>query len=233
VKLGLFGDVHANLPALEAVLAALGREDVDSYLCTGDLVGYGPNPNECIRMVRELGVPAVAGNHDLIALGRLSYARCIPFARRTLAWTTTVLGAEEALWLSSLPLRLEEHAVAVAHGSLASPEEYVAHRRHAVRVLRASGARTLVLGHTHRPLRARADEALLVNPGAVGQSRELRARARCAILDVKANEVRFLAVPYDVERVRADLRSAGLPEQGPHLRPSVARATARALRAWL
>lgn len=231
MKIGLFGDVHANLPALEAVLAELTRRGAESYLCTGDLVGYGPHPNECIAAVRELDAVTVAGNHDLISLGRLSDERCIPLARETLAWTRRVLEPQHDEWLGGLPLRHDGDSVTLAHGSLDDPERYVAHRADALRVLHAAGSRTVVLGHTHRPLDVRDGDRRLVNPGAVGQSRERRVVARGAVLDTGRNDVSFVGVPYDVERTRADLRRLGLPDGGPHLRPSLPRAAARALRA--
>jgi putative phosphoesterase len=228
MRLGVFGDVHGNLPALEAVL---DRLDADAYVCTGDLVGYGPWPNECIARVRELGATTVAGNHDLIALGRLSDERCIPLARETLSWTRGALGAGARAWLERLPLRVDRDGLTLAHGSPDDPEEYVAHRADALRVLGSTTARTVVLGHTHRTLRVAQGSRLLLNPGAVGQSRERRAVARAAVLDAATNTVEELVVNYDVERTRAELRRLGLPDGGPHLRPSRARSIARALRA--
>src|SRR4051795_6579846 len=87
MRLGLIADVHGNLPALEAALAVLERERLDGYLCAGDLVGYGPHPNQVVERVRALGAPCVAGNHDLMALDRLPADRADELARETLAWT--------------------------------------------------------------------------------------------------------------------------------------------------
>jgi putative phosphoesterase len=228
MRYGVFADVHSNLPALQAVLAALERERVDAYLCAGDLVGYGAFPNECVRLVRDLGAATVAGNHDLIAVGALSDARCIPIARRTLAWTRDVLAADARAYLEALPLRARAGDTVIAHGSLDDPEAYVTRPRAATQLEQLAreqpDARTLVLGHTHRPLEVRG-ERLLVNPGAVGQSREWRVRARFAVLE--DGRVELHAVPYDVERARAELRRHGLPTGTPHLRPSPARAAAR------
>src|SRR3954447_24462817 len=88
MRFAVISDVHANLHALDAALAFLATQDVDGYLCAGDLVGYGPFPNECVRRVAALGGPCVAGNHDLIAIGRLSDERCIPLAQASLRWTS-------------------------------------------------------------------------------------------------------------------------------------------------
>jgi putative phosphoesterase len=231
VSIGVLADVHANLPALEAVVEALRSRGVDRWVCAGDVVGYGPHPNECVARLRELDATTVLGNHDLIALGLLSDERCIPLARTTLAWTSEVLSEESRAWLRSLPRRVEQGDLLLAHGSPEDPERYVARRSDALEVLAATRARTVVLGHTHRPLLVAEGGRLLLNPGAVGQSRERRAVARAAVLELDTNRAVLVAVPYAVEQTRAALRQQGLPDGGPHLRPSALRATARALRA--
>jgi predicted phosphodiesterase len=139
----------------------------------------------------------------------------------------------------------------MAHGALDDPQEYTTTRAQAVAQLARiedDGAQILVLGHTHRPMayaRRRgwlttdgaaalpADDSVLLNPGAVGQSRELRARARFAVLDLGAREARFFAIPYDTGASRAALRRVGLSPRSSHLRPSVPRVAVRALRASL
>jgi len=249
-RYGVVADVHANLPALEAVLAELRRREPDELVVAGDLVGYGPNPNECVALLAELGAQAVAGNHDLIVLGRLGDDRCIGLARETLRWTRGVLAPSARAHLADLPPRLElPGGVAVAHGSLDDPQEYVTRPHAAAAQLRALAraapqAWALVLGHTHRPLAFAAEGgrlatrgrvrlpsgAVLLNPGAAGQSRDRRALARAMVLDTERRAAEFLAVPYDEERCRAELRAHGLPERAHHLRPSLGRAAYRSLR---
>lgn len=250
MRYGVIADVHGNLDALRAVLRATEREGVDGYLVAGDLVGYGPYPNECVAAVAELNASCVAGNHDLIALGILSDGRCIELARHSLSWTRQVLGADERAFLAALPRVITASGgVRVAHGSLDDPQEYTTTDRQALaqleRVEDRDGARVLVLGHTHRPLafgrrsgrlRTRGatalppGDAVLLNPGAVGQSRELRVRARFAVLDLDARQARFFAIPYDVDACRSALRRVGLSPRSCHLRPSLPRAAVRALR---
>lgn len=258
MRYGVIGDIHGNLPALETVLAALERERVDAYLCTGDLVGYGPFPNECVAAVEALGAHTVAGNHDLIVLGRLSGGDCIRLARVSLEWTRGVLTDSAASYLSRLPLDLEAPgAVVVAHGSLSAPNEYITDASLAARqrdLLRARWpeASTLLLGHTHSPaawpdgqtvidvreggtVSLGRDGSWVLNPGAVGQSRERerRPRARCMVLDVDRREARYLALDYDVRACREALRRNGLSQRVVHLGPShpVRAAAARARRA--
>lgn len=243
MRYGVIADVHGNLPALRAVLTTLERYGVEAYIVAGDLVGYGPNPNECVETVAALGAHCVAGNHDLIVLGRLSDERCIPLAQKSLRWTERVLRPDVRQFLADLPLRCTvDQRIEVAHGSIDDPEHYTTSIERASPQLARVGAERgesalLVLGHTHRPLagglrsgrlsiapgapmRLPSGEPVFLNPGAVGQSRELLARARGLVLDLDAGEARFLAVSYDVDACRRDLLRAGLSPRSCHLRPS-------------
>jgi len=251
MRYGLLADVHGNLDALQAVLRALDDRGVDGHLFAGDLVGYGPHPNACVRTMAELGATCVAGNHDLIALGELTDDRCIQLAKDSLRWTREVLGADERAFLEALPRRTTAPGgVVLAHGAIDDPQEYTSTAPQAIAQLTqvedGDGASVLVLGHTHRPMAyARragwlavdggnalpAGDAVLLNPGAVGQSRELRARARFAVLDLDARRVEFFAIPFDIGACRAALRRVGLSPRSSHLRPSVPRAAVRAMRA--
>jgi len=226
MRVALIADVHANLPALEAVLREAERAGADGLLCAGDLVGYGPFPNECIARVRGAATACVAGNHDLIALGRLTDDRCVPSAKQTLAWTRTVLSDDARAYLQSLPGQTRAADVLLAHGSLDDPEEYVASEARAREELRRAEAPVLVLGHTHRPALWRVNGSALVNPGAVGHSRGLRTRASFALLE--DGEVAFRSVEYDVGRCRDALRTLGLPPSAYRL-PVTPRRIARAL----
>jgi predicted phosphodiesterase len=239
MRYGVIADVHANLHALEAALGFLSAQNVDRYLCAGDLVGYGPFPNECVRRVLELPGGCVAGNHDLIALDRLSDERCVPLARASLRWTRTVLDARARALLAGLPPDLTEGAIAVRHGSVADPQQYVVTREQALSALGqlgrvAPGIEMLILGHTHRPMAIGArrgsllrgstgtvdlmpGEPTLLNPGAVGQSRSRDAAARVLVLDLGAREARFYALPYDLAGCRQALQDRGLPPESCHV----------------
>ena len=250
MRYGVIADIHANLFALEATLATLEDRGVDRYLCLGDLVGYGPQPNECVARVAELELePAcVVGNHDLIAVGHLSPERCGRLARRTLEWTREVLGSDAREYLAGLPLRAQPvDQVVLAHGSLDDPEEYVREAGQARAQLEELAdahpeARLLLLGHTHRraafttagpaaapgsKLALAEGERYLLNPGSVGQSRERTARARFALIDLEQAEAEFFAVRYDVRGARMALCEAGLPTDSLHPKPRPWRARAR------
>jgi predicted phosphodiesterase len=242
MRYGVISDVHGNLPALDVVLSALHGIGVDAYVCAGDLVGYGPQPNECVETIRQLGAVSVAGNHDLMAIGALSADRCERIARNSLRWTRAVLDDATREYLAQLPRHLElPEGVVVTHGSLDDPQEYILNSDQAGRQLARLAelhpdASILILGHTHRAFASNGDGACLgssgaqsvaldgagpwlFNPGAVGQSRESLIRARFMVLDLERRRATFHAVRYDVRRTRALLRRERLPAASVHLAP--------------
>lgn len=241
--LALISDVHGNRHALEAVLETLDRRSVDAILCAGDMIGFGPDPNGCVDLLRSAAVRCVAGNHELIALGLRGDQRCGPRARASQHWTQGILRPDVRGWLAQLPLRLEADGMVITHGSLDDVEEYIRSDAQAQRQLQrledvAPDARMLVLGHTHHARIVReasgtvtrrphtpvsfASSRLLVNPGSVGQSRQLerRPRARLALVDTATHHVELEAVDYDVDACRAALARLGLPVENVHLRPA-------------
>lgn len=260
-RYGLLADIHGNLEALRAAVSRLTQEGAERWLCSGDLVDYGPNPNECITELQRLNAICVAGNHDLIAAGLLPSTRYGPRAREALAWTQTQLTDASHDYLAGLPRTAAIDEIVLAHGSLTDPEQYINTRQLAAGQLeelatRTPQARLLVLGHTHHTGYYSAAEPLefphgrpsahptqrlhqgrcLINPGAIGQSRdrEPRPRARFALLDLPSDrpgEIRFFALPYDDTATRAKLRAAGLPDEWIHLRPGKAAKLARRTRA--
>jgi predicted phosphodiesterase len=258
MRYGVLADVHGNLHALEAVIDRLRRIEIDGYLIAGDLVGYGPLPNECVERAVELGATCIAGNHEQIVLGRLGNERCIELARQSLDWTREVLRDDVLRYLGSLPATLElEGGVLMAHGSLDHAWEYIRRPSQAVeQLVRMSvehpRASVLLLGHTHRRMavdthgqtleRGRRrnlrlpPEKVALNPGAVGQVRGLVARASFLVLDTEARTATFHSVGYDTAGCRRALRSRGLPEHSYLLRPSrreVGRIVARRLRRYI
>jgi diadenosine tetraphosphatase ApaH/serine/threonine PP2A family protein phosphatase len=257
MRIGLLSDVHANLFALRAAIDRLRAEGVDTWMCAGDLVGYGPHPNECVETVAGLEPTCVAGNHELMLLEALPVTRAGWLARRTIAWTREVVRPDVRSYLAALPYTASVAEVTLVHGSPDDPEEYVRSQERASALLRSLPAgRLLVLGHTHRPWLAgmdagtvfptdappgsaamplTADERHLVNPGSVGQSREREPvpRARFALLDLDRAQVRFFAEPYDAGATRAALRTRRLPADTVHLHPGTVATAARRARRLL
>ena len=249
MRYGILSDVHANLPALEAALTALDDQRVDRVLCAGDVVGYGPHPDECAARIAAEGIPCVAGNHDLMAIERLTMERADELARTTMEWTRRAIADDTRAFLDALPPRIEEDDLTVAHGTLSDPTIYVrtgeAAAEQVEELVRSGLAGPLVIGHTHVPhaygrergrlLHARAGEvelapgeAHLLNPGSVGQARERRPLARLMVLDTDASRASFLALAYDHRRTRRALVSAGLPPSAHHRKVTLRDRAARA-----
>ena len=229
MRVAVLSDIHSNLTALDAVLAAAGPVDAIWHL--GDVVGYGPDPNGVVRRLIEAGAIGVRGNHDAAAAGGSEIEWFNTDARRAMEWTRTVVTAPTVAWLRDLPERRTVEGCELVHGSLREPIwEYVT----SVPVARANLA---VLkgpiglnGHTHIPiafveqdgridvvgpghgseLELRGRRALL-NPGSVGQPRDGDPEASYAIFDPGEGRISWHRVAYDIGSVQAAMRSVGLP----------------------
>src|SRR5918912_640412 len=239
MRYGVLADVYGNAFALRTALDSLTAIGVDGWLCAGDIVGYGSQPNECVQLLAERDARCVAGNHELLVLGRLQLHASGRLARETTAWTQSVLTADARRYLAALPATVRLPGLLMAHGSVADARTYVRDEPQAREQLSEMRrldptAEVLVLGHTHRqwlfgessgtvPIRTvpapLPPGAVLVNPGSVGQSREAErvARARFLLLDLERRHVRFFVEPYDVQAALAALRQHGLPRSCLHV----------------
>jgi predicted phosphodiesterase len=254
MRYGVLADIHANAFALRAAIRCLQAMGVDEWLCAGDIVGYGPQPDECVRLLGVLGARCVAGNHELLVLERLAPDRSGRLARETTPWTRAALTDDSRAYLAALPTMLRLPGLVLAHGSLTDVQEYVTRDEQAARQLAMldDGDAVLVLGHTHRPWMFGAQAGtvapatdgatpfppagrLLLNPGSVGQSRQAERwpRARFLMVDLERRQVRFFAEPYDVDGARAALREHGLPRSAIHVPPGRLWAVQRRTRALL
>jgi diadenosine tetraphosphatase ApaH/serine/threonine PP2A family protein phosphatase len=229
MRIAVLSDVHANLPALEAVLAALGPVDAIWHL--GDIVGYGPHPDEVVDRLRQLGAVGVRGNHDAAALDLERAEWFNPDARRAIEWTAGHITPATRGWLARLPERLEIDGITLVHGSPRDPTwEYITTPSGARANLGAFGTSHLLFGHTHlggafrdKDGRMEAIEALdgatlvldsrrvLANPGSVGQPRDGDSRASAAILDTSSSTLTWHRVAYPIAATQADIRARGLP----------------------
>ena len=239
MKIAIVSDIHANLAALQAVLA-----DVDAVAPgaaiwhTGDIVGYNAEPNEVVALLRERGAVGVMGNHDAAVLGELDVSWFNPEAAAAVKWTATHLTPENATWLHALPKISEMGAATLVHASLLKPlEEYVIDAESARENLFALSTPVLFHGHTHVPaywalrggqaslidIDGRAQPLLspsLINVGSVGQPRDGDVRASWVLWDRSDDgsgigalgTVQWRRVAYDVARTQSGVRAAGLPE---------------------
>jgi predicted phosphodiesterase len=235
MRIAVLSDIHANLPALDAVLAQAGP--VDAIWQLGDVVGYGPDPDGVVARLASIGATGVRGNHDAAACGSRDIAWFNPDARRAIEWTRDVISADSRRWLTALPDRWSSGDFSLVHGSPRDPRwEYVLSPSVARASLAVQATRHGLHGHTHIPLAWRAegdqvaaiapgdrpllpldDRATLLNPGSVGQPRDGDPRASWALLDTAAATFEWRRAAYDVATVQARMIDAGLP------RPLVAR----------
>lgn len=213
-RLALMGDVHANAPALRAVLRAIAGEGFERGACTGDLVMRGPDPDECVSAVRELGWPCVMGNTDRKTATRQARDPGSPKATRigSRAWTTNQLSPVNLAYLAALPmtvrLRLKGLTVLLMHGSPDDPREAVGGEtpeRDLRRLVDSLGRPDcIVSGHTHAPLVREAAGCVFVNPGSVGEALDGDRRPRWAWLEARRTGLRahLERVPLDLAQVR-------------------------------
>ena len=232
MRVGVISDIHGNLAALEAVLAAVGT--VDALWCLGDVVGYGAEPNECVARLRELDSICIVGNHDLAALGQVSLDAFSSDAAAAALWTTTALTPESRAWLAARTSVTAAGPVLLAHGSPYDPVwEYVTNGHVAARSLTCFDGALGLVGHTHIPssfiqqpngqiyaeYRMEGDVVqlgrarLLANPGSVGQPRDEDPRAAYLILDSEAATLTWHRTPYPVAVTQVKILAAQLPER--------------------
>jgi predicted phosphodiesterase len=233
----VLSDLHANKSALDAVLEAVkGRWD--SCVCLGDVVGYGPDPNEVTSRLREIHAETIRGNHDKAAAGLMDTSDFNPVAKAAVDWTRSQLLPDNLAWLAALPPGpLEAAGVVLVHGAFQDEDEYVFTPEQALDGLLDSTAAITFFGHTHhqggfsyqdsnlevlqiRPRAAESFAALridpgrryLLNPGSIGQPRDGDPRAAFAIADLENKTVEFWRVQYDIPVVQERMRRAHLPD---------------------
>ena len=233
MRILVISDIHANLTALEAVLAHAGQ--VDAVWCLGDLVGYGPDPNECVARVRLLpNLVCILGNHDAAVLRQIDPSAFNPEARQVIYWTQNKLTAVNQDFLGSLPERVQQGQVTLAHGSPRHPVwEYLLDIHIATLSFEHFDTPYCFVGHTHLPViyhlapenhsanlsipQANAQILLnpraILNPGSVGQPRDRDPKAAYAIYCPEEQTWHLHRIPYDIAAVQYRMQAAGLPER--------------------
>jgi predicted phosphodiesterase len=236
MKLGIFSDVHGNLDALEAVLDFFAAQNVTEYLCLGDMVGYGAEPEECVRVLRALRCTMIAGNHDYGVNGKTPINSFNPDAREALLWTRrhTTLIIRDFLGTLELVEVVPAHSFRLVHGSPSAPRcwDYVLDWSDVEYEFNFFSERVCLLGHSHVPFAARHEPAsarphlienrefelltngtkYLINVGSVGQPRDGDPRACVTVFDPHSQRFSFHRVEYDVAAAQRKIINAGLPE---------------------
>tara|TARA_R100000908_G_scaffold65344_2_gene54576 strand:+ start:16567 stop:17277 length:711 start_codon:yes stop_codon:yes gene_type:complete len=221
-KIALISDVHGNFPALENVVRELEKHNPDTWICLGDIVGYGPHPSKCIDLIREKEMVCVLGNHDAGVNGKMSLKYFRNPNRRLIEKTRELLTNEQLEWLKSLPLTAESEKDLwqAVHASPEKPErwDYLESAFKMRPMLEKLTKKVCFIGHTHRP--ALVSEAIgvknfeeghryFINPGSVGQPRDGDQRASCAIVNFKDYEYKNFRVEFELGGVLMDLEKIG------------------------
>lgn len=237
MRLLILSDIHANAEALDTVFQnAEGRWD--RAVCLGDVVGYGPDPNEVTDRLRSLKILTIRGNHDKAVAGIAGTEDFNPVARAAAEWTRAQLRSENLEFLKNLPQGpVETDGITLVHGAFHDEDEYVFAPAQALDGLLQSPAPLTFFGHTHfqggfayqndqlellqvRPeagsglaaLQIQTGKRYLLNPGSIGQPRDADTRAAFAIADLEHKVVEFRRVAYDIAAVQKRMKQAGLPE---------------------
>jgi diadenosine tetraphosphatase ApaH/serine/threonine PP2A family protein phosphatase len=232
MRYALVADIHANLAAFTAVLTDIEHKGgVDEIWCLGDIVGYGPDPCQCIEILRKYNHVCVAGNHDWAAIGKVDTTYFNPMAAAACQWTAKQLSPGDIYYLEKLPLTIEKGDFLLVHGSPMEPIwEYVISTGIAARNFSFLKLPYCLVGHSHVPVVFREEggscltvplspgiglalgtSRMIINPGGVGQPRDGDPRASYAIYDSEGQIIRLYRIPYDISATQDKMMQAGLP----------------------
>ena len=233
MRYAIIADIHANLAAFTAVLEDIEhRGGVEEVWCLGDVVGYGPDPHQCIELLRQYNHVCVAGNHDWAAVGKVDTSDFNPDAAAACHWTAQQLSPGDIKYLESLPLVIEKDDFTLVHGSPRDPIwEYVLSTSIALENFTFFQSKYCLVSHSHVPLVFKYDETgscslsqlstniglalgktrLIINPGGIGQPRDSDPRASYAIYDSETSLIRLYRIPYDIDATQDKMMQSGLP----------------------
>ncbi len=237
MRYALISDIHSNLTALKVVIDSLKDDEIDAYICCGDIVGYGPWPNECVQVIRNLqetsSLFVVVGNHDWAALELEDITKFNEDAREAVIWTKSQLSEENKEYIKELPYLVKEDKFTIVHGSPRDPlDEYVLGVSIFKSNLKYFENNLCFIGHTHVPLyffsggevdvgggpivddvTITLDDSMryMVNIGSVGQPRDNDPRACFGIFDDEKKEVMIKRLPYNIKKVQDKMKEYNLP----------------------
>lgn len=231
MRVAIFSDIHANLEALEAVLADAEANSCDSYVCLGDVVGYNADPAACLNRVRDMGCPVVKGNHDMDCGHDTSLEMMNSVAAEALQWTRDQLDADQRKWLARLRMVRQVEDFTIVHSTLDQPTSwnYVTNKFDAMANFTYQVSQVCFYGHTHVPrvfirdherveevpaesIQIQDGNKYFINTGSVGQPRDGDWRASYCIYDLSTRTITFRRLEYDIETTQKKILDAGLPE---------------------
>lgn len=227
MTIAIISDIHGNLEALRETFSYIDKEDINTVYCLGDIVGYGPNPNECVELVRKRCKTVVLGNHDAAATGTVDISRFNLNARTAIVWTRKKLNEENRNFLKDLPYTYKENDLLFVHASPTHPESwtYVFSVVTAKEELSGFNEKVCFIGHTHSPViypnaetadksnrqHFEKDKKYLVNAGSVGQPRDGDNRLCFCLYDTIEQNIEFIRLNYDIKVTSEKIISSGLP----------------------
>jgi predicted phosphodiesterase len=231
MRFAIIADIHGNLDALQVVLADIKEQRCTHYACLGDVVGYGPNPKECLDIVRSMGMPCVKGNHDEYCSVDQATDGFNPAAAEAVLWTRQQLTDDDKQWLRDLKYVRMVTSFTIVHATLDGPQRwgYVFDKLAAAASFTYQNTAMCFFGHTHVPVAFMRDSMVrggtyskfktepgkkyFINVGAVGQPRDGNPKAAYVIYDVSEGTIEIRRLDYDIPAVQAKIRAAGLPER--------------------
>lgn len=227
----IFGDIHANLEALEAVLKDAQSSGATHYVCLGDIVGYNANPHECVQRIQELDCPVVKGNHDEQAAMSDDLSAFNPLAEKALTWTRANLTESDKSWLQDLRMVRQVRDFTIVHATLDTPHRwgYVFNQLDASASFSYQHTNVCFFGHTHVPrvyirdtsvlslpldhIQVEAGKKYFINVGSVGQPRDGDWRSSYVLFDPSKGQIDLRRLPYDIGAAQKKILAAGLPER--------------------
>lgn len=227
MKIAVFADVHSNLLGLEAVLNDIEKKGITEIYCAGDLVGYGPRPNEVIKLLRKKGIATLMGNYD-DAIGNMRLIcgcdykneKALKLGEGSILWTKEHTSEESKAWLRELPQRIEFTAEGlqflIVHGSPRQLNEYLFENtsdEYLSELLSENNCQVLVYGHTHLPYHKVLEKGHAINVGSAGKPKHGNPNVGYALIDVAEGKlsVEFVQVAYDYEQTAREIEEVGLP----------------------
>jgi predicted phosphodiesterase len=231
MKFAIIADIHANLEALQVVLADAKSEKVTHYACLGDVVGYNANPKECLDIIRDMGMPCVKGNHDEYCSSEGALDGFNPAAAQAVQWTRNQLTAEDRQWLRELKYLRLVTSFSIVHATLDAPQRwgYVFDKLAAAASFTYQNTAVCFFGHTHVPVafvrdsvvrggnyskfRIEPGKKYFINVGSVGQSRDGVPKATYALFDVDNQTIELRRLDYDMMTTQKKILAAGLPRR--------------------
>lgn len=231
LRYAILSDIHANLEGLQAVLKDAAEQGCTHYVCLGDIVGYGPNPKECLDIVLSLNCPTVVGNHDEYCTSNLDLTGFNAMAAEGIRWTRTQLSADDKAWLRDLKYVRHVESFTIVHSTLDLPEKwaYVFDKLAAAASFNYQHTPVCFNGHTHVPvafvrgptglqgglyskIKIEIGRKYFINVGSIGQPRDRNPKSAYAIFDLISNVIESRRVEYDIAATQKKIRAVGLPE---------------------